>query len=251
MKLRLAHLYPRRMNIYGDRGNIMSLARRAEWRGITLVVDEVEAGAKTDVSNHDLFFFGGGQDQQQGPVARDLQARADDLKAALAAGAALLAVCGGYQLLGRYYQPAVRAAENSAETPERLAGLGVFPAYTEAGSRRLIGNVVAAPALPELGRQPLVGFENHSGLTRLDEGAQALAQARTGFGNNGEDGTEGCVAGNAVGTYLHGSLLPKNPHLADWLLRKALLKHGPDARLEKLDDTMEDIANKIIVERFS
>jgi lipid II isoglutaminyl synthase (glutamine-hydrolysing) len=233
MKLRVTHLYPRRMNIYGDRGNILSLARRAEWRGIDVDVTACEVGDPLP-KHTDVWFFGGGQDQEQVTVAGDLGRISEDLRASLDAGAALLAVCGGYQLLGRYYQPA---------DDERIEGVGIFPAYTEAGPTRLIGNVVAGCTLEGVG-QPLVGFENHSGLTFLDEGSAPLARVSRGYGNNGRDGAEGCVVGNAVGTYLHGSLLPKNPQLTDWLIARAL-----GEELAPLDDTLESAANQVAATR--
>lgn len=239
--LRIGHLYPRRMNIYGDRGNIIALVRRAEWRGLTVRVDELEVGGRVRLTDYDLFFFGGGQDQEQETVAKDLKKRGAGLKAAVREGAALLAVCGGYQLLGRYYQP---------DQGDRLDGVGIFRAYTEAGPKRLIGNVVATPELDEIERTPLVGFENHSGLTYLAGDATPLARVRQGFGNNGEDGTEGCVSEGAVGTYLHGSLLPKNPHLADWLLERAVTRRRPGFGLAPLDDALETKANQAAETRF-
>lgn len=244
MHLRIAHLYPKRMSIYGDRGNVVTLAKRCRWRDIAVSVDHIEAGDRLDAKRYDLFFFGGGQDQEQDTVANDLAAKAEALREATAKGAAILAVCGGYQLLGRYYQPA---------DGDRLDGVGIFDAHTEAGFKRLIGNVVATPALTELGTRPLVGFENHSGLTFLGDSAEPLARITSGFGNNGRDGTEGCVAGRngaAIGTYLHGSLLPKNPHLADWLIKAALRRRYHHPRLGELEDGFELVANERTAERF-
>ena len=244
MHLRIAHLYPKRMSIYGDRGNVVTLAKRCRWRQIAVSVDEIEVEDKLDAGRYDLFFFGGGQDQEQDTVAADLARKSEALRGAVAGGAAVLAVCGGYQLLGRYYQPA---------NGDRLDGTGIFDAHTEAGPKRLIGNVVAAPVAAGLGSRPLVGFENHSGLTFLGDSAEPLAKVRTGFGNNGQDGTEGCVAGRngaAVGTYLHGSLLPKNPHLADWLIKAALRRRYKQARLGELEDGFELVANERTAERF-
>lgn len=241
MHLRIAHLYPKRMNIYGDRGNVVTLAKRCRWRDIAVSVDEVEAEDKLNAERYDLFFFGGGQDQEQDTVAADLARKAEALRAAVSKGAAVLAVCGGYQLLGNYYQPA---------EGDRLDGVGIFDAHTEAGPKRLIGNVVAKPAAPGLGNRSLVGFENHSGLTFLGEGVEPLARVKTGFGNNGRDGTEGCVAGSAIGTYLHGSLLPKNPHLADWLIKAALKRRYKHPQLGELEDGFELVANERTAERF-
>ncbi len=241
MHLRIAHLYPKRLSIYGDRGNVVTLAKRCRWRNIAVSVDDVEAEDQLDAGRYDLFFCGGGQDQEQDTVAADLAKKAEGVRTAVANGAALLAVCGGYQLLGRYYQPA---------DGDRLDGVGIFDAWTDAGPKRLIGNVVAEPAVPGLGSRPLVGFENHSGLTYLGDRAAALATVRTGFGNNGRDQTEGCVSGTAVGTYLHGSLLPKNPHLADWLIKRALGRRYKSVRLTELEDGFELVANERTAERF-
>jgi lipid II isoglutaminyl synthase (glutamine-hydrolysing) len=235
MHLRIAHLYPRRMSIYGDRGNVMTLVRRARWRNVAASVDEIECEDALEAKRYDLFFFGGGQDQEQDTVAKDLAKKGPGLKAAIRGGAAALTVCGGYQLFGRYYQP--------ADGP-RLEGIGVFDVHTEAGPRRFIGNVVASPEPKELAGQPLVGFENHSGLTFLGETARPLARVRHGHGNNGRDKTEGCIAGSAVGTYLHGSLLPKNPHLADWLITQALRRRYRDVNLRPLDDSLEQTVNR-------
>lgn len=242
MHLRIAHLYPKRMSIYGDYGNVLTLVRRSKWRKIATTVDEIEAEDRFDPRRYDLIFFGGGQDQEQDTVAADLAKKAPALRDAVAGGTAVLAVCGGYQLLGRYYQPSEGA---------RLDGAGIFDAYTEAGPKRLIGNVVADPELPGLPARPLVGFENHSGLTYLEGNAEPLATVRSGFGNNGRDRTEGAVQGAAVGTYLHGSLLPKNPHLADWLLKRALQRRHRSVRLPELEDAFELVANERTVERFS
>lgn len=242
MHLRIAHLYPKRMNIYGDYGNILALVRRCRWRNIAASVDEIEVGQRFDPKRYDLMFFGGGQDQEQDAVAADLQKKAPALRGAVKDGAAVLAVCGGYQLLGRYYQPA---------DGERLEGVGLFDAHTEAGPKRLIGNVVVEPDVSGLPDRPLVGFENHSGLTFLGESAEPLGRVKTGFGNNGRDRTEGAVQGNAIGTYLHGSLLPKNPHLADWLIKRALKKRYKTVQLPELEDTFELVANEQAVGRFS
>ncbi len=245
MHLRIAHLYPRRMNIYGDRGNILTLVRRSRWRDVAVSVDEVEHGERLDAARYDLFFFGGGQDQEQDAVSADLTGRlgkGEAIREAIDRGAAALAVCGGYQLFGRYYRP---------DAGKRLGGIGVFDAYTEAGPERFIGNTVATPLLTGLGDRPLVGFENHSGLTFLGETAKPLARVTRGRGNNGRDRTEGCVASGAVGTYFHGSLLPKNPHLADWLIERALRRRHKRVRLAALDDTLEETTNRELARRFA
>lgn len=241
MKLRIAHLYPRLMNIYGDRGNILCLARRCRERGIEVEVAELGLGDRLDPAAHDLIFIGGAQDREQRRVAEDLRSvKGEAVREAVEAGVTVLAVCGGYQLLGRFYREASGA---------ELEGLGVFDLWTEhpgPGARRLIGNVVAE-LYSEDGWQAgtLVGFENHGGRTYLEPGVRPLAQVRSGFGNNGRDGTEGARYRNAFGTYLHGSLLPKNPRFADRLIELALRRaYGNDVRLPPLDDRLEELAHQ-------
>lgn len=231
MDLRLCHLYGDVMSIYGDRGNVLTLLRRAEWRGIDATVETVTVGDRLDPDRYDLYFFGGGQDAQQDLVAEDLKGRnGDALREAVGAGATVLSVCGGYQLLGHFYRP--------HQGPE-LPGLGIIDAYTVAGNTRFIGNVVA-----ERQGQQLVGFENHSGRTYLGPNAQPLAAVVVGAGNNGEDGTEGAVEGKVVGTYLHGSLLPKNPALADEVITWALEHRHGRVVLPALDDAFERAARE-------
>jgi CobQ-like glutamine amidotransferase family enzyme len=236
-RLTIGWLYPDLMNIYGDRGNVLTLYQRARWRGLRVDVLELGKGETRGMEGVDLFFFGGGQDREQGLVYEDLlEHKAERLVRAIAQGAAVLAVCGGYQLLGHYYQTA---------EGERYSGVGLLDVTTEAGPRRCIGDVVVE-ADSSLGLDPptLVGFENHSGRTFLGERARPLGRVRRGSGNNGSDGTEGAVAGNLFGTYLHGSLLPKNPHLADLIIARALGR-----RLEPLDDELELAAHRRILER--
>jgi CobQ-like glutamine amidotransferase family enzyme len=236
MILRIAHLYPRLMNIYGDRGNIMSLTRRCRERGIDVAVADLEIGDQFDLSAHDLIFIAGAQDREQQRVATDLRSvKGAALREAIEAGTVALAVCGGYQLFGRFYREASGA---------ELEGLGTFDMHTEhpgEGAQRLIGNVVA-----ELSDEPgetLVGFENHGGRTYLGEGARPLATLRSGNGNNGRDRTEGARYKNAFGTYLHGSLLPKNPRFADRLIALALERRNGPLELTALDDTLEQAAH--------
>jgi hypothetical protein len=210
------------MSIYGDRGNIISLRHRAGLRGIELEVVEVGRGP-ADLSDLDLIFFGGGQDQDQDLVARDLTAEKRAAVAeAVAGGAAMLAVCGGYQMLGSHY-----TAVDGREIP----GLNLLDLRTEAGSVRSIGNVVVEMEDLALAPRTLVGFENHAGRTHLGPGLRPLGRCLVGGGNNGGDGHEGVVDGTVIGTYMHGSLLPKNPHLTDHLLRLALRHREPGAEL--------------------
>lgn len=228
MKLKLAHLYPNAMNMYGDRGNVLTLVRRAQWRGIeveVLVVNEGEVSAEMAAS--DLFFMGGGQDAQQVAIQGDIvRHKKAALVHAAAEGAVMLTVCGGYQLLGHGYQP--------HEGPY-CEGVGLLDVETKAGPTRFIGNVVVER--PD--GTTLVGFENHSGLTFLGPGAEPLGRVVKGAGNNGEDGFEGAKQGRLYGTYLHGSLLPKNPALADELLLSALQRRYDVRELEPLEDGLE------------
>ncbi|QGP93090.1 Cobyric acid synthase [Neomoorella glycerini] len=239
MKLRLCHLYPELLNLYGDRGNVLILRRRAEWRGIEVEVTRISLGDKLDPKDYDLFFLGGGPDQEQGVASADLVAKGPWLKEAVEAGAALMAICGGYQLLGEYYR---------TSTGETLPGVGLFAAYTEAGNKRLKGNI--AIQVEELGTdRPVIGFENHGGRTFL-KGARPLGRVIYGDGNNGTDQTEGARYRNAIGTYLHGPLLSKNPHLADYLLRLALQRRYGEVELPPLDDTLELAVNQSVYQRF-
>ncbi len=235
MELRVLSLYPEQMNIYADRGNILFLQRRCEWRGIEFTHGGAGAGEAVDPGAHDLFYIGGGQDRDQRMVAADMVAtKRDALAAAVDDGASLLAVCGGYQLLGHSYQLG----------EERLPGLGIADlATTRAPGPRLIGNVAIEV---DLGGGPslLAGFENHGGRTHLGAGAKPLGRVVKGSGNNGEDGLEGVRRDNLIGTYLHGPLLPKNAWLADHLIATALeRRYGARPDLEPLDDALEAAAH--------
>ena len=236
VRLTLLHLYPDLLDIYGDRGNVLALRQRAAWRGLDLACREASVGEALDFESIDLLCIGGGEDAKQALAAEDLGGRAPQLRAAVEAGLPVLAVCGGYQLLGDHYQPA---------GAERLPGAGVLDAHTVAGDGRLIGNVVADSA--EFGT--LVGFENHSGRTWLGPGCRPLGRVRPGRGggNNGRDGGEGALHHYCVGTYLHGAVLPKNPRLADFLLGAAVQRrHGARAAeaLPALDDALEQAAHR-------
>ena len=234
LTLRLAHLYPKLMNIYGDRGNILGLRHRCEARGIELEVQELDLQDPLDTSAYDLIFIGGGQDREQRRVAEDLQkVKGAAVREAAEEGRAILAVCGGYQLFGHYYRTAAG---------EELPGVGVFDArsvHPGEGVPRCIGNVAA-----EWDGETLVGFENHGGRTYLGPGAQPLARVIAGFGNNGEDGTEGARFKNAFGTYLHGSLLPKNPRFTDHIIQVALEQRYGQLELAPLDDGWEEEAHR-------
>ena len=237
MHLTIGWLYGTKMNIYGDRGNVLALEQRARWRGIPAETREIGLGEPIP-DDVDIFFFGGGQDQEQIAVSADLQGeKGEALKAAVEDGAGLLAVCGGYQLLGHEYRPHDGPA---------LLGIGLFDLVTEAGSERFIGNIVVESPFGEL-----VGFENHSGLTHLGPGTEPLGRVRVGRGNNGRDGTEGARYKHAVGCYMHGSLLPKNPDFADWLLAAGLSRRqgGTPVELPPLDDDLERAAHAAAVTR--
>jgi CobQ-like glutamine amidotransferase family enzyme len=241
VKIVVGHLYPDYLNIYADRGNIAVLARRAEWRGHELDVRTVSVGESVRPGEHDLLYVGGGQDREQALVAEDLGAKAQGIREAVTAGAALLAVCGGYQLLGRSYRDL---------SGLDLPGIGLFPLETVAGERRMIGDVLLECELEPGVRRTLAGFENHAGRTFLDEGAKPLGRVVAGFGNDGESGWEGCRLGRAVGTYLHGPLLPRNPWFADWLLAQALAHRlGEPPELEPLPDELERQAHAVSTER--
>lgn len=235
LTLRVAHLYPRLMNIYGDRGNIACLRWRCEQRGIGFELAEIGRGDAFEPGAYDLIFAGGAQDREQRGVADDLIAtKAEALREAVESDVALLAVCGAYQLFGRFYRDA-----SGVELP----GAGVFDLHTVhpgEGARRLIGNIVAEwhPGA-ELALVTIVGFENHGGRTWLGKGVKPLARVRSGHGNNGEDGTEGAVYRSAIGTYIHGSLLPKNPELADHIIVTALRRRHGDVELAAIDDQAE------------
>ena len=229
-RLRVCALYPDLLNIYADRGNLLLLERRCAWRGIRFELQASGLGADLDPDAHDLFYIGGGQDRDQRLCAEDLvEHKRDGLAAAAGRGGAVLAVCGGYQLLGDSY-------ELDAEV---IPGIGLLDARTVRGSgERLTGNVAIEVALPGTdGPRILAGFENHAGRTLLGSAAAPLGRVLRGHGNDGASGVEGVLLGNVVGTYLHGPLLPKNAWFADWLVERAL---GLDAPLAPLDDALED-----------
>lgn len=236
MELRILALYPEQMNIYADRGNLLFLQRRCEWRGIDFSYAAAGPGDEFDPGAHDLVYLGGGQDRDQRAVAADMVAtKRDALAAAVADGAVMLAVCGGYQLLGHSYQL----------DDERLPGLGLADLETvrEPGER-LIGNVAIEADLGD-GPRTIAGFENHGGRTYLGSDAAPLGRVLAGFGNNGKDGFEGVRRDNVLGTYLHGPLLPKNAWLADHLTALALeRRHGSTPELEPLDDELELAAER-------
>jgi len=235
-KLIVGWLYGTKMNIYGDRGNVLAISQRARWRNIDVDVREIGFGEPIP-AEVDIFFWGGGQDQEQVAVSRDMQGeKADQLREAIDNGAAMLAICGGYQLLGHEYRP---------HNGEALPGIGLFDATSTAGPERFIGNVVVKT--PRWGT--LVGFENHSGLTHLGDGVEPLGTIEVGRGNNGKDGTEGAIYRNAIGCYLHGALLPKNPTLTDWLIEAGLTRRYGTAEVIPLNDELERHAHATALAR--
>jgi lipid II isoglutaminyl synthase (glutamine-hydrolysing) len=234
--LRVGALYPELMNIYADRGNLLLLERRCAWRGIGFAVDAVSLGDRLDPEAHDLLYLGGGQDRDQRLCAFDLaEHKREALHAAVAAGCVVLAVCGGYQLLGSSY----------ALGDEEIPGVGLVDVRTvREDGPRLIGNVAIEVELPGLdGRRVLAGFENHGGRTYVGPGDQPLGKVLAGHGNTGASGFEGVRRGRVIGTYLHGPLLPKNAWFADWLIATATCLPGGPAALAPLDDAFEDAAH--------
>lgn len=241
MKVNICHLYPDLMNLYGDRGNVIALYRRCLWHGLEARVHPVTTGEVVDFTGYDLIFIGGGQDREQRLICRDLQkVKGSSLAEAVEAGVTLLSICGGYQLLGEYYRTA---------SGEVLPGLSILDARTEAGRRRMIGNVVVESDLLPGRKRTIVGFENHSGRTYLGPRVRPLGRVLSGFGNNGQDGLEGAVYRNVIGTYLHGSLLPKNPWLTDYLLERALERRYGPVTLAPLDDSIEERAHRAALKR--
>jgi lipid II isoglutaminyl synthase (glutamine-hydrolysing) len=242
VRISVGHLYPGYLNIYADRGNIAVLARRAALRGHELDVRPVGVGERFDSDAYDLLYVGGGQDREQALIAPDLVDKGEAIRSAHSAGVAMLAVCGGYQLLGRGYR---------GRDGVFMGGVGLFPHETVAGTKRMIGDVLLECELDPGERHRLAGFENHAGRTLLDRGATPLGRVVHGFGNDGESGFEGCRSGRALGTYLHGPLLPRNPWLADWLLAQALAHAtGEEAQpLEPLDDELAAEAFRVSAER--
>jgi CobQ-like glutamine amidotransferase family enzyme len=228
MKLNIIHIYPNEMNTYGDRGNLLTLVRRAEWHGLTPVVHYYHAG-DTLPKHADLVLGGGGQDSAQGDIQDDILRVGDQLHTLVAAGVPMLMVCGTYQLFGNRFV---------TQEGQEITGIGIFDVDTFGTSKRLIGNV--AVETDDFGT--LYGFENHSGRTMLGKTQAALGKLTRGNGNNGEDKTEGARTNNAIGTYMHGPLLPTNPALADGLLRLAVERRDGNFDGKALDDTLAEQA---------
>jgi len=231
----ILHLYPKELNIYGDHGNLLTLVRRLEWRGYQAKVVSAGVGERANVAAADIIFGGGGQDRGQLAVSRDLQRHAKALHTACHAGVPMLTICGTYQLFGHGF--------TTLEGVE-LPGIGIFQARTMGSAERMIGNAIVETPL---GR--LVGFENHSGRTILEEGQSPLGTVVQGYGNDGHSGHEGAIAKAAYGTYLHGPVLPKNPALADTLILAALQRTHGVQKLKPLDDDLEQAAANVAATR--
>ena len=233
-EINICHLYPDILNLYGDRGNIVAMVRRLEWRGISARVNEVPLGAAIDPESNDIFFIGGGQDFEQQVLLKDLSGgKSDAIKETVESGKTFLCVCAGYQLMGKFYR-----TWDEVEIPF----IGALDLYTVGKTERMIGDYMFE-CDPSDGGAVVVGFENHSGRTYLGDGARPLGKVLKGFGNNGEDLTEGARYKNVFCSYGHGPLLPKNPLLCDQILKTALLHKYGGYELEPLDDTLENNAN--------
>ena len=226
--IKILHMYPRELNIYGDRGNILTLVKRLQWRGFSAEVVSAGVGEKVDIAAADIIFGGGGQDRGQIAVGKDLQRHSKALHKASQSGIPILTICGTYQLFGRGF---------TTLEGDEIKGISIFHARTIGSTQRMIGNVVVES---EFGS--LVGFENHSGRTLLEKSQEPLGKVIQGFGNDGRSGFEGSKTNNTYGTYLHGPVLPKNPRFADHLIGEALKnKYGIDS-LEPLNDGLEEVA---------
>ena len=237
MKITLGHLYPDLLNLYGDRGNIQCLMKRCQWRGIEAETIPFELEDEIDFSKLDIVLLGGGSDREQMLVCEKLKEIQKNFKAYVENYGVVIAICGGYQLLGNYYK-----TEQGT-----MKGLELVDLYTEQGEGRLIDNIVLQSDLFDM---PIVGFENHGGRTFIKEN-KPLGKVLYGAGNDGKSGYEGVVYKNVIGTYLHGPLLPKNPQLADWLISHALeQKYGKKIELAPLDDSQEKEANEYVYHRF-
>ena len=241
MELKICHMYPDVLNLYGDRGNILCMGRRLAWRGIGCEVTKLPIGSQARLSDYDLVFIGGGQDFEQQVLLEDLHRGKDrEIRAAVEDGMPFLTICGGYQMLGAYYE---------TYDGQRCDFIGALDLYTVGSRERMIGNYKFELA-PESGGSIVVGFENHSGKTRLGSGLQPLGTVLAGYGNNGEDKTEGARYKNVFGTYSHGPLLPKNPAFCDFILLTALQRKYGAAELAPLDDAAESAAHDAMAARL-
>ena len=241
MELKICHMYPDVLNLYGDRGNVICMTRRLQWRGIDASVTRLPIGSSPSLAGFDLVFIGGGQDFEQQVLLEDLHRGKDrEIKAAIEDGLPFLTICGGYQMLGSYYE---------TYDGQRCDFIGALDLYTVGAVQRMIGNY-KFQCEESAGGSIVVGFENHSGKTWLGSGVEPLGKVLSGFGNNGKDGTEGAHYKNVFGTYSHGPLLPKNPAFCDHLLQTALERKYGKAELMPLDDRAELLAHDEMCRRL-
>lgn len=229
-KIKIAHLYPNELNLYGDGGNVLCLYNRLIWRGFDVSVEHINMGDK--INDFDILFIGGGQDREMNIIAPDLKRKSEMLSYCVRCGKVILAICGGYQLLGEYYK---------TYDKKELKLSGALPFYTVGGKERLIGNVVYETPFGKV-----VGFENHSGKTYLSNKLSPLGKVISGYGNNGKDKSEGLLYKNTFATYAHGPVLPKNPAFADEIIKRAI----GEKELQPLDDTAENICHNQLISRF-
>jgi len=234
MTLKIGHLYPTLMSVAADRGNLYAIRKRCEWRGIATEVEEIYVKQTPDFTQFDLLLIHGAADREMELASRDIQLKAAGLIEAAEANVTFLSVCAGFQLLGHYYKPS---------TGPELKGVGLLDLYTEGGSTRFMTHMAMQCDLEGVGKQVLVGYENHSGRTWLGDNAQPLGKVIVGWGNNGKDGFEGARYKNVYGTYLHGPVLPKNPWFTDYLIQRALERRYGKVELKPLDDTAENVAH--------
>ncbi len=241
-KIKICHLYPDLLNLYGDRGNILAMKQRLKWRGIDSEIIEVSIGDKFNHSEYDIVFIGGGQDFEQEVLISDLSKdKIKSIKESVLSETVFLAICGGYQLLGTHY---------TTWEGSQFDFTGIIDIHTVGGKKRMIGDYAFSCEIPALSKIDIVGFENHSGKTYLGKNVKPLGKVIKGFGNNGEDKTAGAIFKNVICTYSHGPVLPKNPELCDYLLITALNKKYGNYEFKKLDDKFENSAKNAIKKRF-
>ncbi len=236
MKIKIAHIYPELLNLYGDNGNIASLTKRCEWRNIDVEVQKYSLNDDIDFDNIDILFIGGGSDKEQKIVCESLRKYSERIREYVENNGVLIAFCGGFEILGNYYKI----------KDETVQALGLIDMFTEYSDVRLIDDVIIQTDILD---RPIVGFENHGGRVYINNNTP-FGKVIYGNGNNGTDGFEGVIYKNVIGTYLHGPLLPKNPHLCDYIIKKALQNKYGDVELQELDDRIEFAANDYVVNRF-
>jgi lipid II isoglutaminyl synthase (glutamine-hydrolysing) len=240
LQLRIAHLYPDLLDLYSDRGNVIILQKRAQWRGLDVTVDQISVGHEPALRDYDILVMGGGMDREQAIVAEDLQKRRENLEDAVNSGTVVVAICGGYQLLGHTFE---------TNAGQRIPGLGLLDLHTVGAKTRMVGNVVAEMEI-DGAKTSIIGYENHSGKTYLGPGVEPMMKVIKGYGNSGEDQWEGVRQGTIFGTYLHGPLLAKNPVLADHMITLALRRHDLAVSLDRLNDELELSTNQKLYKRL-